>query len=101
MARPNTTSDLVRKIMSATPGEFAQSLSALLGREVAIGEMPLRIPLGTGEVVVSRVPLPGVRLGGLLELPRAEVTLTFRDVTAEERDAFLRRFEIAFQRGGG
>lgn len=91
----------VRKIMSATREEFVQSLAVLLGRTVAIDELPLRVALGAGSVVIAREPLPGVRLGGLLELPRAAVTLTFDGVGDEARAAFLRRFDVAFQRGGG
>lgn len=60
-----------------------------------------RIAFGDGGVVIRYEPQPGVRLGGLLELPRATVTLTFSDVSREERDAFTRRFEMTFQRGGG
>ena len=42
-----------------------------------------------------------MRLGGLLQLPRAKVSLKFRDVTPEQREQFLRVFDVAFQRGGG
>lgn len=91
----------VRKIMSASDSEFAQSLSVLLSRPVAIGELPLRLELGGGQVLIERDALPGVRLGGLLEMPRAAVTLTFASVPETLRADFLRRFDLAFQRGGG
>lgn len=89
------------KIMSATPEEFAQSLGALLGRDVSMGELPLSVPVGSGHVEIAREPLAGVRLGGLLELPRAKVTLTYSGASNADRIAFQRRFDLAFQRGGG
>lgn len=88
--------------MTISHGEFQKSLGSL-----APGTPPpepgeaVRLPLGSGAVVIGFAALPGMRLGGLLELPRAQVTLTFEAVPAPERDAFLRRFDVAFQRGGG
>lgn len=97
VSAPNT----ITKIMSATDEEFAQSLRVLIGRDVAAHELPLALALGPGRVEIAREPLVGVRLGGLLDLPRAAVTLVFHDVSEAERAAFLRRFDFAFQRGGG
>ncbi len=73
----------------------------LLGRAVNIDELPIRIAVGTGAIEISREVLPGARLGGLLELPRAKVTISYSGVTAADRTAFQRRFDLAFQRGGG
>jgi hypothetical protein len=91
----------VRKVMSASDSEFAQSLGVLLGRPMSISELPLQLALGSGHVVISRELLPGVRLGGLLEMPRAAVTLTFQSVDEAARARFIQRFDLAFQRGGG
>ncbi len=41
------------------------------------------------------------RLGGLILLPQARVTLVLATVPESARAAFLRSFDIAFQRGGG
>ncbi|MGQ0671427.1 MAG: hypothetical protein ACT4N2_00905 [Hyphomicrobium sp.] len=92
---------VVEKIMSATAAEFGQSLGVLLGRAASCDELPLLIPLGSVGVTIRREPLDGVLLGGLLALPRARVTLTFEGVDEADCAAFLRRFDIAFQRGGG
>ena len=54
-----------------------------------------------GQAVITFSPAASVRLGGLLELPRARVTIRFDGGSAQARASFLRRFEIAFQRGGG
>ncbi|HEX4894388.1 MAG TPA: hypothetical protein VFV47_13975 [Hyphomicrobiaceae bacterium] len=41
------------------------------------------------------------RLGGLLSMPQARITLDLSGLPEPEREPFLRRFDIAFQRGGG
>ncbi len=41
------------------------------------------------------------RLGGLLTLPQAIVTLAFVDVDERARTEFMLRFDRVFQRGGG
>lgn len=91
----------VEKTMALTRAEFAASLASLLGREVAAGGDPVRVGLAQGVVVLTCEPLAAVRLGGLLELPRARVVIEFDGVPAGERAAFLQRFDVAFQRGGG
>lgn len=91
----------VEKTMALSPAEFANSLATLLGRPVAADGGPVGVSLGRGQVVVSYERMPGVRLGGLLELPRARVVLAFVRVPAADRAAFIARFDVAFQRGGG
>lgn len=95
------TPDTVSKIMSSSGEEFTQCLGVLLGRAVFVDELPLRIAVGAGQVEIARVPLKGVCLGGLLELPRAQVTIIFVGVSDADRTAFQLRFDQAFQRGGG
>lgn len=90
----------VEKIMSASRDEFARSLAVLLG-VAAAPPTPAVVALGRGSVAIAYDPLPAARLGGLLELPRARVTLSFDGVGVAEEDEFLRRFDVAFQRGGG
>lgn len=94
------TSDRIVKVMSLTPVEFAASMTSLLAQRV-LDASPVTAVVGNGTVAISYTSQPGVTLGGLLTLPRAAVVLTFADVTPIERAAFLRRFELAFQRGGG
>ena len=65
------------------------------GRQVLIDhpEHPHRIRL---EVT----PLPDRRLGGF-RIERIDVQFELLDMSAEERRAFMRRFDRRFQRGGG
>jgi hypothetical protein len=91
---------VIEKIMSMSRAEFENSLAALLAPASA-PVPPVRVPLGAGFVTIAFEPLQGVRLGGLLELPRSRVALSFVDVARDEREAFTRRFDLAFQRGGG
>lgn len=91
---------LIEKLMSLTTSEFAAAASRLVNRDIAPGAS-VSEALGTGRVAISCAPGASVRLGGLLELPRAVVTISFHDVSDDDREAFMRRFELAFQRGGG
>lgn len=93
----------VEKTMTLSPTEFAKSLSALAGGDSAITGRHATLDLndqgGSAEIVY--MPLAPRRVGGLLNLPQAKVTITFSGVQPIEAEAFLRRFDIAFQRGGG
>ena len=87
--------------MSISTSEFEISIS-MLGphREGSNGSKVFELPSGTVEITFES--LPGVRLGGLLALPRAKVALTFTDtVSATDRTQFVRLFDTSFQRGGG
>ena len=94
-------SQTITKLMSLTLAEFAVSASRLAGREMTGGEVVLALP-GGGNAQIACVPVAGVTLGGLLALPRANVTIAFTaDTTPASRAAFMKRFDLAFQRGGG
>ena len=89
------------RIMSLSAAEFASSISLMgAGRNSYTGAKVFELPSGTVEI--SYEAIAGVRLGGLLALPRAKVSLKFsHGITPSDRAAFVRRFDIAFQRGGG
>ena len=87
--------------MSITRAEFEASLAALdpSARLDATGTGPVRA--GTTTATISFEALPKLRLGGLLAMPQARVTIAFDGVAEAERAHFLKRFDLAFQRGGG
>lgn len=97
----------IEKTMTLSAGEFAKSLAAFADGDVTIIDGHARIDLeesgGTAKITaeITYEPLPSRRVGGLLELPQAKVTVRLTGMTAEQADIFLRRFDIAFQRGGG
>jgi hypothetical protein len=95
-----------RKLMSISRAEFAASARGL---DPAVGlsdegETCLaRFALADGGFASVRCEprAPRVIGGGLLSLPQADVTLTFEGTHPAAEEAFLKRFEICFQRGGG
>lgn len=87
--------------MSVSPAEFAASWRAFDASPAPVAGAPARLRVGGGLVVIAFEPQAGVRLGGLLALPRAVVTFSFDGVEAAARDALLAKFDRAFQRGGG
>ena len=95
---PSPFSD--ERVMSISVSEFGASI-ALTGAHSVANDGTVIFDVGKGHAEITFEELPGVRLGGLLQLPRAKVFIKFRDVTPQEREAFLRLFDVAFQRGGG
>ena len=91
----------VEKTMALSRGELNKTLEAFVGAALPAGEDSIELRLGPGRVRLRFEPLAPVRLGGLLELPRARLLIEFRDVDAGDREAFLDRFDLAFRRGGG
>ena len=99
-----TSPVVIEKIMTLSAAEFAKSLAAFAGADVVISDGRATLALGAagGIAEIAYKPLPPRRSGGgLLELPQAKVAITLTGVPANEAEAFLRRFDIAFQRGGG
>lgn len=92
----------VIKIMSATPAEFLRSLSHFAPERQFQDNAPShKFALKQGEVIIATKVLPKRAVTGLLGLPQLEVTLTFKDAILGEEDQFMRRFDLAFRRGGG
>lgn len=94
-----TGSDVIDKIMSLSPEEFHRSMAVL--DPARPPSTVHRFECSGGVITINFVSLPSVRLGDLLALPRARVTLRFDDVAPAARTEFLSRFDLAFQRGGG
>ncbi len=94
-------SEAIVQTMSLSRDEFMKSVMALDPAAEGISRDQYRLKVAAGTVVIGYAALPSVRLGGLLALPRAEVSLRFEGLSPAESEAFFKRFEIAFQRGGG
>ena len=91
----------IEKIMSISRHEFAASLAAL---DPNAQLTPAGCAIVTSAGVTAEIrfsALPVLVLGGLLALPQASVRITIADATDAQAADFLRRFDIAFQRGGG
>ncbi len=81
--------------------EFLRSLRHLTGADgwrERDGGFLLQLPFGQVEIHLGDA---GCRRIGALSLPVLPVEFRFSGVDDEQRAAFLRRFERAFQRGGG
>lgn len=98
--------------MSLSRDEFDKSLEAfaastglsgtgLAGAVSSRDAETIAFTVAGGQALVTYRALEPKTFGGLLKLPRAEVTLAFKGVGAAEQAAFVRTFDIAFQRGGG
>ena len=59
-----------------------------------------RVDIGAGRLMLAWQTLPP-RVIAQLRLPRLWVRFRFEGVTADERQAFLRHFDLVMRRGGG
>ena len=91
----------VDKIMSISCGAFEASLAALdpHAKIDAAGHTSVICAGVTAQIQFAA--MPARLLGGLLAMPQASVRITIPDATEAQTAAFLRRFDIAFQLGGG
>ena len=75
--------------------------AAMHGRPYApTGPAALRVQFEHGHLDLSWHELPPRRIA-LLRMPRLAVRFLFEGVTEAERVAFLKRFDLSTQRGGG
>lgn len=91
----------IEKLMSLAPREFQLSLAPIAGVTLVGSDYDATLVVGQGQVIIVYEPRAPIRLGGLLDMPQALVSLTFVEVTPAERVAVLARFDLAFRRGGG
>lgn len=100
VAEPMAARVVIEKVMSLSRAEYLSTAVALGGLAVSENGRVM-VVLAGGQVEISYREQDPVRLGGLLSLPRAVVTLTFSDVPVNDRSRFLAHFDRTFQRGGG
>ena len=97
---PSPDTHLIRE-MSITHNEFFRLLPRAVN-DAAVARQGNRIDIttGTGLVKITLAP-ETVRKLAMLEFPVTEVTIEFNGFSASERVAFLARFDLAYQKGGG
>lgn len=88
------------RLMSLSQSEFEASIAKLGPHRTSGSGFPL-FDLAVGCVEIRYVPTAPKTFGGLLALPQAHITLAFDGADDASRAAFIHRFDIAFQRGGG
>lgn len=87
--------------MSITHKEFFRLLPrAVNGAPVARRGNQADIATGAGRVKFTLAP-ESVRKLGLMEFPMTPVTIEFNGFSPSDQAAFLARFDLAYQRGGG
>ena len=88
--------------MTCTLAEWLRWLpDAACPAQVAVcGDSARIAPVGAGVLQLDWQRLPARRIG-LLGLPRLRVRFRFEGVADADRHAFMRRFDLATQRGGG
>ena len=86
--------------MALTKPELARGLRDAVGMDLLADGERYRATFDGLELTVVFEPLPSRRIA-LLEIPRLLVRLVMRESKPGAADAFLRRFEFHFRRGGG
>ncbi|MCZ8250888.1 MAG: hypothetical protein O9318_00305 [Hylemonella sp.] len=87
--------------MACTEAEWLAWLPAALGDcPYQQGSGEVQVQIGSGALQLQWQALPP-RTIALMRLPRLAVRFVFRGVPDAERTAFMRRFDLYTQRGGG
>ncbi len=87
--------------MACTEAEWLGWLPrALAGHVWHQSAQALLVEVGGGRLQVNWHPLPP-RVIALMRLPRLHVTFSFDGVSPDERRAFMKKFDLYLQRGGG
>ncbi|MBT9490170.1 MAG: hypothetical protein IV093_21915 [Rubrivivax sp.] len=85
-----------------TEAEWLGWLPAAIGEPSWHSPAPgcAEVELASGRLALSWTPLPLRRIA-LVALPRLAVAFRFGSVDEAERQAFMKRFDLYMQRGGG
>ena len=87
--------------MGCTEAEWLMWLPAAVGQSnLSPRAGHLEVPAAEGRLLLHRRVLAPRRIA-LVVLPRLEVTFAFEAVEESARQAFMRRFDLHMQRGGG
>lgn len=87
--------------MACTQSEWLRWLPAAIGPHPWTSEADTaHVQIGDGVLHLRWRP-DQPRVIALVRLPRLHVSFRFEGVAAEERAAFMRRFDLYLQRGGG
>ena len=87
--------------MGITHGEFFRLLSIALGTEgYSVGANTASMKNGDKSVEIE-LGAEGTRQIALLVVPRTSVRLTLDGFSDAEAENFMRKFDRAYQRGGG
>lgn len=92
----------VEKVMSLDLNDFHRGLK-VLDPALELENDQREVVLNDNGTAISIVfeTLESAKLGGLLRLPRARVTIDLQALDTASANRFLSRFDKAFQRGGG
>ncbi|MCY4211479.1 MAG: hypothetical protein OXE97_10630 [Gammaproteobacteria bacterium] len=92
---------MLTREMSITHKEFLRLLPlAVQGASVNRRDNRLTVKTASGRLTITLAPQTTRKLG-LLEFPVTTVTMEFHDFNPSDQAAFLKRFDLAYQRGGG
>lgn len=90
------------KDMAMTEADFLRLLpKAMDGWDYRVEGTSVTAGTAARGLTITLSALPSRTLGGLLVLQRRQVEIAFHGLAEAEQEAFLGRFDQAFQRGGG
>ena len=97
---PSPETRLIRE-MSITHKEFFRLLPKAVNN-AALARQGNKVDITTGAGLVKITLSPEtVRKLAIMEFPVTEVSIEFSGFSTTERAAFLARFDLAYQKGGG
>jgi hypothetical protein len=98
---PTGSTAAFERDMACSDAEWRRLLAqALAGARWSHVGASAQVEVGDGHLAITWHPLPPRQIA-LLRLPMLRARFVFEGVTAEARDAFMRRFDLYTHRGGG
>ena len=95
--------DHFKREMGCTEAEWLRWLPEASGLyRVVVDEVARKatVHIGDGHCALSWLALPDRQIA-LMRIPRLATTFDFDQVSADDRDGFMRHFDLHTQRGGG
>jgi len=87
--------------MACTEAEWLQGLPRAVGSHACQASgMSARVSIGEGELRLTWQVMPP-RVMALMRLPRLRLNFAFSNLDDAQRHAFMKRFDLYTQRGGG
>ena len=87
--------------MTISHAEFMRILETAFKQEFKTVRTDQRVFGNAGGTINLRLSAESSKRIGSINIPVTELSMTFSDVTEDEIKDFIKRFDRAFQRGGG
>ncbi len=95
---------ILKREMAVTHAEFYRLINKTIDgmnkSKLDQANAIVSIPLSSGKIVIT-LAKQGIRKIASLSIPQTMITFTFHNLTRNEIDTYIRKFDTTFHKGGG